>query len=113
MNKYIITLIIIVMIGSVTAYTSNRLTMKYITDNYYEECYEYEQVPFVDNISYRDYGDGRCNGFMGLNNIIMVNYSYTINWNVNCTVVTKYLFFNSTTNGQCIKYHLVREVGRS
>ncbi len=74
-------------------------THRFSLSDYEEECYQYKQIPYIVNFSYQDYKDGRyCIGDTS---------GY---WHLNCSIVTKYYFYNSTKNGNCIKYHLVRKV---
>ena len=72
---------------------------RFYLSQYEEECYEYGIKQYVINITYDDYVDG---------NKCLFQSDY---WGLNCSVVTKYWYFNSTRlTDECIKYHLVRKV---
>ena len=74
-------------------------THRFSLKDYEEECFEYQKVPYVTNFSYQDYKDGK--------------YCYRDRsgyWGLNCSIIIKYHLYNSTRNGECIKYHLVRRV---
>ena len=74
-------------------------TYRFSLKDYEEECFEYKQEKYLTNRSYKDYVHGKyCIGDRS---------GY---WGLNCSIVTKYYFYNSTKNGRCIKYHLVRKV---
>ena len=71
---------------------------KFYLSQYEEECYQYAIENYVYNYSYEDYEDGAyCIGDTS---------GY---WGLNCSIVTKYWYFNSTRfTDKCVKYHLVR-----
>ena len=72
---------------------------KFYLSQYQEECYQYATENYIANYSYQDWKDGnKCINPSGW-------------WNLNCSIVTKYYYFNSTKfTDKCIKYHLVRYV---
>lgn len=72
-------------------------TYSYNLKDYKEECFEYHKENYTANWSMLDYKDGnRC----------YMPYGY---WGLNCSIVTKYWYFNSTRDSdKCLKYHLVR-----
>ena len=95
-KKYIF-LVIIIMTLLVGAEVSRRIHLS----DYTEECYDYEQIPVVKNWSYAK------EEFKYYPNDILC-YDYL----QNCTKINRTIinFYNSTINGECIKYHLVRRV---
>lgn len=94
MLKQNIYLIIIVLLGSIFLLGASRYAFD--LSQYHEECYEYKQIPTLKNWSYQDYKDGN------------LCYQWTY-FKPNCTLVTKYFYYNSTIDGNCSKYMLVRE----
>ena len=73
---------------------------RFYLSQYQEECYQYATETYVTNFSYKDYKHGAyCIGDTS---------GY---WGLNCSIVTKYRYFNSTKfTDKCIKYHLVRYI---
>jgi hypothetical protein len=89
-TEYFIMGILFVLCIGATYYTFN-------LRDYKEECFEYVKENYTANWSYSDYKDG--------------NYCYIPSgyWGLNCSIVTKYWFYNSTRDSdKCLKYHLVR-----
>jgi len=70
---------------------------KFYLSQYQEECYQYATQIYVANYTYQDWKDGsKC--------ISQMDW-----WNLDCSIVTKYIYFNSTRfTDECVKYHLVR-----
>ena len=63
---------------------------KFYLSQYEEECYEYQKVLYLANWTYQTFSPG-C----------YLNYD--------CRMINKTYFYNSTKNGKCVKYNLVRK----
>lgn len=89
-TEYLIMGILFVLCIGATYYSFN-------LNDYKEECFEYHKENYVANWSYTAYEDDwKC----------FVSSGY---WDLNCTLVTKYMFYNSTRDSdKCLKWHLVR-----
>ena len=96
-DKYYIGKIILVCVLVVICISLIGAGEKFYLSQYHEECYKYIQIPYVANISYEDFKDGS------------LCYSPSGYWGLNCSIVTKYMFYNWTKDGHCSKYILVRE----
>ena len=77
----------------ITAFAFLGMNYSFNLNQYHEECYEYEQVNYIANYSITTQDKG-C--FL---------------WCMNCpcTWENRTVFYNSTKNGECFKYILVRE----
>ena len=65
---------------------------KFYLNQYEEECYEYQKVPYVANWTFSEFS---------------ADCYY---WNdYKCKIINTTHFYNLTRNGECIKYHLVRK----
>ena len=95
-NKFIIIFLILISTISIVM-SKQRIDL----NDYEEECYQYATERYVANYSYQDYKDGwYCIGDTS---------GWYIKNKINCSIVTKYYFFNSTRfTNECLKYHLVR-----
>ncbi len=93
-NKIIIGLLIgLVLVASVFAY-SNKLTIRFILNNYKEECYEYRTIPEQHC---------RCNSSF--------RYANWCNWECCHCPRESMVYYNiSILTNECAKYHLVRIV---
>jgi hypothetical protein len=82
---FLLGLILLVSVGA---------TYRFVLSEYQEECYEYDQIPVVKNWTWQDYND----------------YSCCLGYNLycKCEIINKTYYYNSTINGDCKKYHLVR-----
>jgi hypothetical protein len=70
-------------------------TYKFYLSDYTEECYEYDKIPATSNFTWQDWND----------------YSCCLGWGgmfCSCKIINKTITYNTTIDGACRKYHLVR-----
>ena len=68
----------------------------YLSD-YQEECFEHNQIPITNNYTWQEYNDYAC--CLGYGSMFC-----------QCKLVNKTITYNTTIDGSCKKYHLVRYV---
>jgi hypothetical protein len=76
----------------ITLLISVAATYRFSLSEYQEECYEYNQIPVVKNWTWQTYSS--CCWAMDM-------------W-CPCKVINTTYYYNSTIDGSCKKYHLVR-----
>ena len=107
-NKYlIIGLFALLLISGAMAY-SEKLTMQFITDNYKEECLEYDKIPFNRTLYYCD-SNYRFLMICDYKNKGMGESYNKKDIDCNCPNIANRTVVDYR-EGKCIKYHLVREV---
>ena len=88
--KPLLTIGIILIVLTTTAISKQIIDL----NDYDEECYEYQKIPYVANYTFQYYSP-EC-----------WYWCFTCK----CELINNTIFYNSTKNGDCIKFHLVRKV---